>query len=46
MGYSKNVPENLLTIEAAIETIEKENVERLVDTLSTLPGARSVRIHT
>jgi len=46
MGYSKNVPENLLTIEATIETVEKENVERLVDTLSTLPGARSVRIHT
>ncbi len=45
LGFSKDVAENLLTIEATILTVENENVDRLVEDLSGLPGARHVRVH-
>lgn len=45
MGFTKDIPEKLMTIEATVQTVESENVGRLVDALSALPGARSVRVH-
>ena len=46
VGFSKNIPENILTIEATIQTMENENVDRLVESLSALPGARNVTVHS
>jgi putative Mg2+ transporter-C (MgtC) family protein len=45
MGFSKDVGENLLTIEATIQTVENQNVGELSEQLAGLPGARHVRIH-
>jgi putative Mg2+ transporter-C (MgtC) family protein len=45
MGFTKDVGENLLTIEATIQAVENQNVEELSEQLAGLPGARHVRIH-
>jgi putative Mg2+ transporter-C (MgtC) family protein len=45
MGFTRDLGEKLVTIEATIQTVENENVEKLSEELSALPGARHVRIH-
>lgn len=46
LGYSKNVAENALIIEATVEAPETENIHAMVEQLSTLPGVRLVRVHS
>lgn len=45
-AFTKDVQQNLLTIEGHLQTIEKYNVKPLVDKLSKIPGAREVTIHS
>jgi putative Mg2+ transporter-C (MgtC) family protein len=45
MGFTRDLGEKVVTIEATIQTVESENIEKLSEELSALPGARHVRIH-
>ncbi len=43
-SFTKDVTENLMTIEGSIVTVEKYNINPLVDKLSSIRGARNIQV--